>query len=190
VVLVRSDASPEDAPAVRAAVAVATASGGLTSHAAVMSRALGKPCAVSVSSLRIRGGDVFVERSGQPPERLVAGDLVTVDGTRGLLVSGVAPTRWVADDDTPGRLSSWAREMSAVRILVPEEGGGDPGARARALGADGVWNGRTVIDLSGSERPEWGEPSAWGGPPATLPRSDLLVVPAGLVAAARVAAAS
>jgi pyruvate,orthophosphate dikinase len=186
VVLVRSDASPEDAPAVRAAVAVATASGGLTSHAAVMSRALGRPCAVSVSSLSVRGEEVVV--AGPSQRRLVAGDVVTVDGTRGLLVLGAAPTRWVADDAAPGTLAEWARVLSPVRVLVPADGG-DPGGQAHALRADGVWNGRTAIDLSGVERPEWGPAAPWDAAEQRFPSSELVVVPAVLVAAARVAAA-
>ncbi len=188
IVLVRSDASPEDAPAVRAAVAVATAAGGLTSHAAVMSRALGRPCAVSVSNLRVRGDAVSVE-SGASSRPLLAGDVVTVDGTRGLLVLGAAPTRWIADDAAPAQLAGWARERSSARVLVPEDGGGDPSVQARALDADGVWNGRTAIDLSGVERPEWGQAAAWAGPEEAFPSSDVVVVAGGLVAAARVAAA-
>jgi pyruvate,orthophosphate dikinase len=188
IVLVRSDASPEDAPAVRAAVAVATASGGLTSHAAVMSRALGRPCAVSVSNLRVRQGEVSVE--GGAPRKLVAGDLVTVDGTHGLLVLGAAPTRWVADDPAPALLAGWARAICEVLVLVDDDGGGDPAGRARALDADGVWNGRTGIDLSGVERPEWGAAVAWLGPDEPFPSSaTTVVVSATLVAAARVVAA-
>ncbi|MFO0709238.1 MAG: PEP-utilizing enzyme [Sandaracinus sp.] len=184
VVLVRSDASPEDAPGVRAAVAVATAAGGLTSHAAVMSRALGRPCAVSVSSFRVQGHEVSVE-GGR--DRLVPGELVTVDGTRGLVVRGVAPTRWVADDDAPLRLAAWARELGGPAILVDDDGGGDGPAAARALNADGVWNGRTAIDLSGSERQDWGAPPRWDGA-SGLPKGPAVVVAPLLVAAARVAA--
>ena len=187
VVLVRSDASPEDAPAVRAAVAVATASGGLTSHAAVMSRALGRPCAVSVSNLRVRANEVSVE-GGPAPRRLLAGDLVTVDGTRGLLVAGAAPTRWVADDSAPATLAGWARALSATRVLVSDDGGSDPARQARALEADGVWNGRTAIDLSGSERADWADARVWRGPDEAFPDTTVVVVAPDLVAAARVAA--
>jgi hypothetical protein len=115
--------------------------------------------------------------------------VVTVDGTRGLLVLGAAPTRWIADDAAPAQLAGWARERSSARVLVPEDGGGDPSVQARALDADGVWNGRTAIDLSGVERPEWGQAAAWAGPEEAFPSSDVVVVAGGLVAAARVAAA-
>ncbi len=186
IVLVRSDASPEDAPAVRAATAVATASGGLTSHAAVMSRALGRPCAVSVSNLRVRPNEVLVEGRGAT-QRLVPGDLVTVDGTRGLLVRGVAPTRWVVDDAAPRVLASWARGRSAVVVLV-DDGGGDPAATAVLLEADGVWRGQSAVDVEGHERPEWSAPARWEGPAQPWPAGSVVLVAAGLVAAARVAA--
>ncbi|GAB4208583.1 MAG: hypothetical protein OHK0013_27180 [Sandaracinaceae bacterium] len=187
VVFVRSDASPEDAPAVRAAVGVATASGGLTSHAAVMSRALGRPCAVSVSSLRVAPDHVRVDLGGGRSVRLAPGDVVSVDGGKGLLVAGTAPTRWVADDEAPRELARWARAARPRPVLVPAVPGADPVGRAEALEADGVWDGHTATDLSGQVRPDW-VPTRWDGPEAPFPREGAVVVPAGLVAAARLAA--
>jgi pyruvate,orthophosphate dikinase len=189
VVLVRSDASPEDAPAVRAAVGVATASGGLTSHAAVMSRALGRPCAVSVSNLRVASDHVRADLGGGRSVRLVPGDLVTVDGGKGLLVSGAAPTRWIAEDDAPRELARWAREVSAQAVLVPSAPGADAVSRAQALEADGVWDGHTATDLSGQPRPDWGRPEVWGDAQQPWPRGVVVVVAPGLVAAAWLAAA-
>lgn len=83
VVLARPDASPDDAPGVRAAVATFTSSGGLTSHAAVMSRALHKPCVVSVSEARVERDGVYVGT-----RRITTGTEVSVDGTRGLVFEG------------------------------------------------------------------------------------------------------
>jgi pyruvate,orthophosphate dikinase len=188
IVLVRSDASPEDAPAVRAAVAVATASGGLTSHAAVMSRALGRPCAVSVSNLRVRPTEVIVEGRGGS-QRLVPGEVVTVDGTRGILVRGAAPTRWVADDEAPRTMAGWAREASDLVVLVDDEGG-DPATTARHLEADGVWRGSAAIDATGAVRDDWSGATRWSGPGSRWPNGRVIVVSAGLVAAARVLGAS
>jgi pyruvate,orthophosphate dikinase len=117
VVLVRSDASPEDAPAVRAASAVATASGGLTSHAAVMSRALGRPCVVSVAGLRVdeRGG---VVHAGERTVRV--GEEVTVDGHGGRLLAGRHPSRWSARAPAATTLIGWA----AARAASPEDAPG------------------------------------------------------------------
>jgi pyruvate,orthophosphate dikinase len=188
VVLVRSDASPEDAPAVRAAVGVATASGGLTSHAAVMSRALGRPCVVSVSNLRVYADHVRADLGGGRSVRLSPGDLVSVDGAKGWLVSGAAPTRWVAEDDAPRELARWARAASSRIVLVPAVLGAEPVGRAEALEADGVWDGHTATDLSGRPRPEWDAPQPWDGPERPWPPDGVVVVPPGLVAAARLAA--
>jgi pyruvate,orthophosphate dikinase len=117
-VLVRSDASPEDAPAVRAAAADATASGGLTSHAAVMSRALGRPCVVSATALRID------ERAGvihAGPRAVKVGEWVTVDGNGGRVLSGRASARWVTRSPAATTLLSWARERVADATDEPGE---------------------------------------------------------------------
>lgn len=128
VVLVRSDASPEDAPAVRAASAVATAAGGLTSHAAVMSRALGRPCVVSATALRIdeRGGVIHAGARA-----VKVGEWVTVDGNGGRVLAGRATARWVTRSPAATTLLSWARERAAD---ATEEPGDWYGRLHRSLG--------------------------------------------------------
>jgi len=109
IVLVRSDASPEDAPAVRAAAGVATLAGGLTSHAAVMSRALGRPCAVSIDSLRID------ERAGilhAGSRQVAVGEWVTVDGGSGRLLRGQIAPRWSTRNPSATKLLGWARALA------------------------------------------------------------------------------
>ncbi len=109
VVLVRTDASPEDAPAVRAATAVATLAGGLTSHAAVMSRALHRPCAVSVDSLRIdeRGG---ILHAGA--RQVAVGEWITVDGGSGRVIAGQIAPRWSTRSPAATALLDWARALT------------------------------------------------------------------------------
>ncbi len=174
VVLIRSDVSPEDAPAIRAAVAVATASGGLTSHAAVMSRALGRPCIVSASGLSVRSSEIVAAspRPGGQPIRLVPGELVTVDGTSGRLSRGARAMCFRVDDEAPMVLAGWASERSRERVVV-EAMGEAPLDVALALGADGV---------------AAGEPH-WDGPGRALPEGPALAVEPLHVAAARVALA-
>jgi pyruvate,orthophosphate dikinase len=125
VVLVRSDASPEDAPAVRAAVGVATLAGGLTSHAAVMSRALGRPCVVSVDALRIdeRGG---ILHAGA--QQVAVGEWVTVDGGSGRLLRGQIAARWSTRNPAATKLLDWARALADA----PED---EPGPWYEALRA-------------------------------------------------------
>ena len=133
VVLVRSDANPEDAPAVRAATAVATASGGLTSHAAVMSRALGRPCAVSIASLRIdeRSGVVSAHVPGSAPRSVHVGEWVTVDGSEGRLFVGQVAGRWTTRSPAAQALIDWANaELGSAET--------EPGVWYEQLRAGGI----------------------------------------------------
>lgn len=126
VVFLRHDASPEDAPAVRAAAAVVTASGGLTSHAAVMSRALGRPCIVSASSLVL---DEAHGRVGSPGGEIRVGEWVTVDGGSARLLRGRHEPEWTADVPEADTLLSWARARA------PEAAADGPAGALRAARA-------------------------------------------------------
>lgn len=107
VVMIRPDASPEDAPAVRVAAAVVTASGGLTSHAAVMSRALGRPCVVSASTIAPDAARGIVTT---PHGNLTSGDWVTVDGSGGRLLRGKHEATWSTDVAEVETLLRWRSE--------------------------------------------------------------------------------
>ena len=172
VILIRSDANPEDAPAVRAAVGVATAAGGLTSHAAVMSRALRRPCAVSVSNLRIDRNVVHVEGASQSTLR--PGDVVTVDGTTGTLYAGAARLASRAESEASKTLAGWAIEAKTVRLLLAPDGLPNAEERAQSLGADGI---------ASSALPTWEDASQ------PFPDAPEVIVLGELVHAARVAAA-
>ncbi len=110
VVLVRPTTSPEDIAGMIAARAVVTELGGSTSHAAVVTRALGRPCVVGVGTGTTQGWD---------------GREITVDGTRGVVYAGRLPTESVrAEDDlTLSRLLDWARQACPVQVAEepPEE---------------------------------------------------------------------
>ena len=107
VILVRQTTSPDDVHGMICAKAVVTEQGGSTSHAAVVSRALGRPCVVGV-------GSGAVARAGQ---------LVTVDGEGGLVYAGALATQvpQEADDPQLARLISWAREASLLDVRVPAD---------------------------------------------------------------------
>jgi len=134
VVLARSTTSPEDVHGMIAARAVVTDHGGSTSHAAVVSRALGVPCIVGC-------GDGAVARLG--------GREVTVDGTNGVVYAGslevVMPDE--LDDPDLAQLTAWARNQSPIVALpkrgdIPNgtldlatlEGGEDPAELSRLIG--------------------------------------------------------
>jgi pyruvate,orthophosphate dikinase len=102
-VLVRPTTSPEDVSGMIAARAVVTERGGSTSHAAVVTRALGRPSVVGV---------------GEGVTAAMAGREITVDGSAGIVYAGRLPTEEVGDDDVDGlpQLLAWARERSTVDV--------------------------------------------------------------------------
>jgi pyruvate, orthophosphate dikinase len=105
VVLARPTTSPEDVAAMIAAVAVVTERGGSTSHAAVVTRALGRPSVVGVGDGETAG---WAERE------------VTVDGTAGKVYAGILPTRAMRAGDVPGLadLIAWSRERVQVTLAA------------------------------------------------------------------------
>lgn len=109
-VLLRATTSPDDIHGMIAARAIVTEQGGSTSHAAVVSRALGRPCVVGV------GAD-----SG-----LQAGSRVTVDGGNGRVYLGALDVRRPSERADPrlNRLIGWARERAPIRIVAPAEAPG------------------------------------------------------------------
>jgi pyruvate,orthophosphate dikinase len=106
VVLVRPTTSPEDVHGMVVARAVVTARGGATSHAAVVSRALGLPCVVGC-------GDEVVAA--------LADRAVTVDGQGGVVFDGRLPVEAPAEDDDPllRQMTEWAREFSPLEVRDP-----------------------------------------------------------------------
>ncbi|HEX9164129.1 MAG TPA: pyruvate, phosphate dikinase [Thermoanaerobaculia bacterium] len=91
VILVRIETSPEDIAGMHSAAGILTTRGGLTSHAAVVARGMGRPCVVGAGSLRVdynRG-----ELRGEGHEPLEEGDWLSIDGTTGEILSGQLPTR-------------------------------------------------------------------------------------------------
>lgn len=147
VVLARPTTSPEDVHGMIASVAVVTDHGGATSHAAVVSRALGVPCIVGC---------------GEGAVASIAGRAVTVDGTSGRVYAGtlavVTPNE--LDDPVLSQLTEWARDLSPIEALsrhgeVPADtldlatvdGGEDP-ARLKDLiaGAKSVMGGAIECD--------------------------------------------
>jgi pyruvate,orthophosphate dikinase len=107
IILVRATTSPDDVHGMIAAKGVVTEQGGSTSHAAVVSRALGRPCVVGV-------GAGAVAR---------AGEIVTVDGAAGKVYAGALPTERPREggDAQLVRLIEWARARSTVAVMSPGE---------------------------------------------------------------------
>jgi pyruvate,orthophosphate dikinase len=156
VVLVRSETSPEDIHGMKAAQGILTAMGGMTSHAAVVARGMGKCCVagateihvdVRAQKLTVRAGAARgphgAPLSPPSPERTLArGDVVTLDGSRGLVYAGEVPVEPAADVPGLDRLMAWVDRARRMRVRANAD---TPkgAAEARAFGAEGIGLCRT-----------------------------------------------
>lgn len=147
VVLIRPEIRPEDLPGMLAARAIVAIRGGRTSHAAVVARSLGRPCITALSHVHIDldGPHLYLD-SG---ERLAEGDVVTVDGSAGLVLRGDSSGSDIKDDKAaPGVADAvqivLAQADLARRLEVWANAETGEGAlRARSLGAQGIGLCRT-----------------------------------------------
>ena len=89
VILVRSETSPEDIHGMVAALGILTARGGMTSHAAVVARGMGKPCVCGAGALKI---DAKLGTMSVAGRTWRAGDVITIDGGSGEVFDGRVPT--------------------------------------------------------------------------------------------------
>jgi pyruvate,orthophosphate dikinase len=121
-ILVRAETSPDDVHGMAAAAGILTSRGGLASHAAVVARAWGIPAVVGATAIDVRDGQVVVG-----DRTLVAGDVITIDGSSGEVFEGTIPgTTEVAPDARA--LLAWASELG---IPIGDEGPGGTGALDR-----------------------------------------------------------
>ncbi|WP_420455123.1 pyruvate, phosphate dikinase [Rubrivirga sp.] len=148
VVLVRQQTSPEDFHGMVAAVAVVTAEGGMTSHAAVVARGMGTPCVAGASDLRIDPAQGRLHADGHT---LVAGDWVTVDGATGRVLLGQVPTKDPDLGDDFHTLMRWADDVRTMGVRANADTGEDA-AKARQFGAEGIGLCRTEHMFFGDER--------------------------------------
>ncbi|HEX6176889.1 MAG TPA: pyruvate, phosphate dikinase [Thermoanaerobaculia bacterium] len=91
VILVRVETSPEDISGMHSAAGILTTRGGLTSHAAVVARGMGRPCVVGAGTLRVDYNRGELKAEGKEP--LEEGDWLSIDGTTGEIISGKLATR-------------------------------------------------------------------------------------------------
>jgi len=139
VILIRRETSPEDFHGMVVAKAILTARGGMTSHAAVVARGMGKPCVAGAQELQVDENAQQVRVNG----RVVSGgEWITVDGSTGKVFAGqarlVVPT--LSDDFT--RLMTWADRMRHMTVRVNADTPADA-HRGRDFGAEGIGLCRT-----------------------------------------------
>jgi pyruvate,orthophosphate dikinase len=139
VLLVRSETSPEDIHGMIAALGILTARGGMTSHAAVVARGMGKPCVCGAGAAKIdaKAGTMTVGGSIWR-----AGDVITIDGGTGEVFDGVVPMLQPELTGDFGTLIGWADAVRRMKVRANAETPNDARA-ARDFGAEGIGLCRT-----------------------------------------------
>ncbi|HYJ58423.1 MAG TPA: pyruvate, phosphate dikinase [Methyloceanibacter sp.] len=139
VILARVETSPEDVQGMHAAAGILTTRGGMTSHAAVVARGMGRPCVVGASSVVI---DLDRETLSASGTLLHKGDVVTIDGSTGQIINGRVPMRQPELSEDFNRLMRWADGFRRLKVRANADTPADA-RQARAFGAEGVGLCRT-----------------------------------------------
>ncbi|MDA0261505.1 MAG: pyruvate, phosphate dikinase, partial [Proteobacteria bacterium] len=139
VILVRTETSPEDIHGMHAARAIVTSRGGMTSHAAVVARGMGRPCVCGAGSLVID----IENRQMSVGDRIIGeGDVITVDGDVGEVLFGEVPTIQPVLSGDFATVMTWADEFRRLRVRTNAETPHDA-AVAVEFGAEGIGLCRT-----------------------------------------------
>jgi len=139
VILVRVETSPEDIHGMHAARGILTARGGMTSHAAVVARGMGRPCVSGASALSI---DMQARTLRIGGRELREGDLITLDGTAGEIIAGHVPTIEPEMAGDFATLMGWADRHRRMGVRTNAETPEDC-RMARQFGAEGIGLCRT-----------------------------------------------
>ena len=139
VILVRVETSPEDIHGMHAAKGILTARGGMTSHAAVVARGMGRPCVSGAGGLAIDGNARVLRVAGR---ELREGDVITLDGSTGEVMAGEVPTLQPELVGDFGTLMGWADKVRRMKVRTNAETPADAQV-ARDFGAEGIGLCRT-----------------------------------------------
>ena len=139
VILVRTETSPEDIHGMHAAKGILTARGGMTSHAAVVARGMGRPCVSGAGMLKI---DAVRGVMTTGATTITRGDIITIDGTTGDVFKGKVPMRQPELTGDFGTLMSWADSIRRLKVRTNADTPADA-ATARKFGAQGIGLCRT-----------------------------------------------
>ena len=139
VILVRMETSPEDIHGMHAAEGILTSRGGMTSHAAVVARGMGRPCVSGAGSVRIDYEKQDFQVAGVTVK---AGETITLDGSTGRVMAGEVPTRQPELSGDFASLIAWADEIRRMRVRTNAETPADA-ATAVKFGAEGIGLCRT-----------------------------------------------
>ncbi|MGK9370008.1 pyruvate, phosphate dikinase [Melioribacter sp. Ez-97] len=140
VILVREETNPEDIEGMRAAEAILTARGGMTSHAALVARGWGKCCIVGAGSIKINFKDKTMTTNGHT---LKEGDWITLNGTKGVVYLGELPMIKAAEENPYfQKLMKLCDQFRRLKIRTNADTPEDA-SKARAFGAEGIGLFRT-----------------------------------------------
>ncbi len=139
VILVRVETSPEDIHGMHASEGILTTRGGMTSHAAVVARGMGKPCVSGAGAIRVDYATATMQASGQTFRK---GDIITLDGATGQVLAGAVAMRQPELSDEFATLMQWADGARRMKVRANAETPADA-RMARQFGAEGIGLCRT-----------------------------------------------
>lgn len=148
VILVRPETTPEDIHGMVAAQGILTSRGGMTSHAAVVARGMGKPCVCGCSDIRI---DLDEERFYTEGLVVKKGEVITLDGGTGRVMLGEVPTIEPQLSQELVELLKWADEVRTLGVRANTDTP-DGAAKAREFGAQGIGLCRTERMFNAQDR--------------------------------------
>jgi pyruvate, orthophosphate dikinase len=148
VILVRIETSPEDIHGMHAAAGILTSRGGMTSHAAVVARGMGRPCVSGAGALKIDYAKKTLSVMGKT---LKAGDTITLDGSAGQVLIGKIAMRQPELSGDFGKLMQWADGVRRLGIRANADTPADANM-AREFGAEGIGLCRTEHMFFDAER--------------------------------------
>jgi len=147
-ILVRVETSPEDIHGMHAAKGILTARGGMTSHAAVVARGMGRPCVSGSSEIEINYDEKIFKTADQTVKE---GDIITIDGSTGRVILGNVPTVQPEISGDFSKLMSWADSFRKLKVRTNSETPLDT-KTAREFGAEGIGLCRTEHMFFDEER--------------------------------------
>jgi pyruvate, orthophosphate dikinase len=138
-ILVRVETSPEDINGMHASNGILTARGGMTSHAAVVARGMGKPCVSGSNEIKVDYSNKLFKSNNNV---IKEGDLITIDGGSGKVMLGEVPTVKPDISGNFSKLMSWADKFRKLKVRTNSETPKDTKI-AREFGAEGIGLCRT-----------------------------------------------
>ncbi len=148
VILVRIETSPEDIHGMHAAAGILTCRGGMTSHAAVVARGMGRPCVSGAGTIRV---DLKAGHFTVAGRTFRAGDVITIDGVKGQVMAGEVPTIQPELSGDFGIVMVWTDRIRRLKVRTNAETPLDAHA-AREFGAEGIGLCRTEHMFFDAER--------------------------------------